>query len=54
MPGGSIETEFLMTLRGSISLEAAMRINNKLIFEVQDASFEGPEVSGRIIPPAGD
>lgn len=48
------QTEFLMTLRGSISLEEAASINNKLIFEVRNASFEGPEIKGKVVPPAGD
>lgn len=54
MPVAKIETEYLMTLQGTIALDAAISVNNKLIFEVRDASFEGPEVKGKIIPPAGD
>ena len=48
------ELEYLTTLQGSISLEEAAKINNSLIFEVKNASFEGPSVSGKIVAPAGD
>lgn len=43
-----------MTLQGSISLADGARINNLLVFEVTNASFEGPGISGKIVPPAGD
>lgn len=48
------KTEYLMTLTGCIALEEVARINNKLIFEVRNASFEGPGIKGKIVPPAGD
>ena len=48
------KTEFLMTLKGSISLTEGARINNKLIFEVSNASFEGSGIRGEVVAPAGD
>ncbi|BFM18060.1 hypothetical protein R50073_42430 [Maricurvus nonylphenolicus] len=50
----SAQTAYLMTLKGSISFDAAARINHRLIFEVSNASFEGPHIRGEVVPPAGD
>ena len=54
MANPTIETEYLMTLEGSISRDAAANSNNKIIFEVKDAKFAGPAISGKVVPPAGD
>jgi hypothetical protein len=48
-----IETEFLFTLKGDIG-EPVSGNENLMIFEVLNASIEGPRVRGEIVAPMGD
>jgi hypothetical protein len=52
-PTTSIQTEYLMTLRGS--LEPAQVIDSsRVAVNVPGGVVEGPRIKGKILPPAGD
>jgi hypothetical protein len=51
-PSVNIETEYLMTLEGT--LEPGQPVGQRVIVNVPGGSAHGPKINGTLIPPTGD